>query len=243
MRLGVGRAMTRKVLIIEDNADIARLVESHLRDIDCDAVIARDGPAGLERFGREPYDLVVLDLMLPGMNGLDVCRELRAGPGYVPILMLTAKSTELDRVVGLEIGADDYLTKPFSIPELMARIKALLRRVDALERRVPEPTADSNLTCGDLVIDVERRRVRVGEREIALTAREFDLLVHFARHPGRVYRRAQLLDEVWGYHHEGYEHTVNSHINRLRAKIEDDPAQPRFILTVWGVGYRFAENV
>ncbi len=233
--------MNRKVLIIEDDPDIGRLVQIHLGDIDCESEIAADGKSGFEKFLQEQYDLVILDLMLPKMDGLSVCREIRGQPGYTPILMLTAKSTELDRVVGLEMGADDYLTKPFSIPELLARIKALFRRVEALA----EPAHNEQpqvITCGDLSIDVEKRKVYLGQREVELTAKEFDLLRYFASYPGRVYSRAQLLDNVWGYSHEGYEHTVNSHINRLRAKIEDDPAKPRYILTVWGVGYKFADS-
>ncbi|MDZ4261191.1 MAG: response regulator transcription factor [Pseudomonadota bacterium] len=232
--------MTRRVLIIEDNADIARLVQLHLRDIHCKAEIASDGRIGLEQFKKHPYDLVVLDLMLPGLDGLEVCKALRAEPGYVPILMLTAKTTELDRVLGLEVGADDYLTKPFSIPELMARIKALLRRVDAL--RTTTINTDETLKFKGLTIDNGKRQVFVGPREVSLTAKEFELLLHFASHPGRVYTRTQLLDQVWGYSHDGYEHTVNSHINRLRAKIEIDPAQPLHILTVWGVGYKFNDT-
>lgn len=233
--------MARKALIIEDDPDIARLVQMHLRDIDCESDIAGDGATGVKKFRQAAYDLVVLDLMLPGMDGLAVCREIRRAPGYVPILMLTAKSTELDRVVGLEMGADDYLTKPFSIPELLARIKALFRRVEALAE-TPHTEQQRTLECGQLSIDLEKREVRVSGRGVALTAKEFDLLVYFASHPGRVYSRTQLLDGVWGYSHEGYEHTVNSHINRLRAKIEDDPANPRYILTVWGVGYKFADS-
>ncbi len=229
--------MTRRVLIIEDNVDIARLVQLHLRDIHCEAEIATDGRIGLEQFKQHPYDLVILDLMLPGLDGLEVCKALRAEPGYVPILMLTAKTTELDRVLGLEVGADDYLTKPFSIPELLARIKALLRRVDALRTTVIN--IDETLKFKTITIDNGKRQVFVGPREVNLTAKEFELLLHFASHPGRVYTRTQLLDQVWGYSHDGYEHTVNSHINRLRAKIETDPTQPLHILTVWGVGYKF----
>jgi len=236
--------MPRKVLIIEDNADIARLVQTHLRDIDCDADIAADGEQGLQQFERQDYALVVLDLMLPGIDGLAVCRALRTGPHYIPILMLTAKSTELDRVVGLEMGADDYLTKPFSLLELQARIKALLRRSDALAAPPASDTADQQaapIKLGGLRIDIDKREVLVNDQPIALTAREFDLLLHFAQHPGRVFSRVQLLDQVWGYNHDGYEHTVNSHINRLRAKIEQNPAKPEYILTVWGVGYKMAE--
>lgn len=229
--------MPRRVLIIEDNPDIARLVQLHLRDIQCEAEIANDGKAGLERFRQRPFDLVILDLMLPGLDGLSVCKRLREQTGHVPIMMLTAKSTELDRVLGLEVGADDYLTKPFSIAELLARIKALLRRVDAFKTT----TADESeiLNFDGMTIDTGRRLVFIGEREVNLTAKEFELLLHFANHPGRVYTRTQLLDQVWGYSHDGYEHTVNSHINRLRAKIEPDPAQPLHILTVWGIGYKF----
>ena len=232
--------MPHQVLIIEDDPDIARLVALHLKDIECASHLAGDGAEGLRAFRRGGFDLVVLDLMLPGMDGVAVCQALRALPGYVPILMLTAKSAELDRVLGLEVGADDYLTKPFSIRELQARIKALLRRVAALRNRdTPEP---ARIVFGGLVIDEARRGVRVDGREVVLTAKEFDLLLFFARHPGRVYNRAELLDKVWGYGHDGYEHTVNSHINRLRAKIELDPAKPRYMLTVWGVGYKFAEH-
>jgi DNA-binding response OmpR family regulator len=233
--------MKRTALIIEDNGDIARLVSIHLRDMGCTADIAASGEDGIVRFRNREYDLVILDLMLPAMDGLSVCRELRREPGYVPILMLTAKSSELDRVLGLEIGADDYLTKPFSIPELLARAKALFRRTDALNAEAAREPLDESLHHGELSIDVSRRRVLLGGREVVLTAREFDLLLHFARHPGRVFSRSQLLDQVWGYGHEGYEHTVNSHINRLRAKIEPDPAKPSYITTVWGVGYRLAE--
>ena len=155
--------------------------------------------------------------------------------------MLTAKSTELDRVLGLEMGADDYLTKPFSVRELVARVKALFRRVEALESKPAEILNDGPIQRGVLVIDPDKRRVHINGRDVTLTAKEFDLLLHFARAPGKVYNRVQLLDQVWGYNHEGYEHTVNSHINRLRAKIERDPAHPERLLTVWGVGYKFAD--
>lgn len=232
--------MKRKALIIEDSGDIARLVSLHLKDIGCDADVVGDGEEGVRRFQRQPCDLVILDIMLPGMDGLSVCRALRACPEYVPILMLTAKSSELDRVLGLEIGADDYLTKPFSIPELLARAKALFRRTDALSDRAAAKSVDETLCRGELTIEVGKRRVTLVGREVILTAREFDLLLHFTRHPGLVFTRTQLLDQVWGYNHAGYEHTVNTHINRLRAKIESDPAKPRYVQTVWGVGYKFA---
>jgi DNA-binding response OmpR family regulator len=226
-----------RILIIEDDADIARLVELHLGDVGWHVDAALDGDRGLELARRGGYDLIVLDLMLPGVDGLEICRRLRAGADYTPILMLTARSSETDRVVGLELGADDYLTKPFSVLELVARIKAIFRRIEAL--REPELSGgEARVVVGDLEIDAPRRRVTIAGSGVELTAREFDLLLHFARHPGRVFTRSQLLAAVWGYGHEGYEHTVNSHINRLRAKIEPDPAEPSYVLTVWGVGYR-----
>ncbi|WP_420390138.1 winged helix-turn-helix domain-containing protein [Marinobacter sp.] len=236
--------MTRNVLIVEDNPGIGELVRMHVADLGMNPILCDRGDTGLERFHEGDIDLVVLDLMLPGMDGLSVCREIRSGPGYVPVLMLTAKSTELDRVLGLEMGADDYLTKPFSVAELSARVKALFRRVDAMSNASGDTSSSEEpgeLNIEGLRIDPARRRVFVWEQEAELTAREFDLLWHFASHPGRVFSRVQLLDKVWGYNHEGYEHTVNTHINRLRGKIEQDPARPEFIETVWGVGYRFRD--
>ncbi len=232
--------MAQTVLVIEDNSDIADLVALHLRDEGFEVSVEHDGTRGLAAARRGGFDLLVLDLMLPGTDGLTICKELRRDATYLPILMLTARTAEIDRVLGLELGADDYLTKPFSIRELVARVKALLRRQAALAPAAP--AAATTIDSGDLHIDVERRTVTLAGREVELTAREFDLLLHFARHPGRVFSRAQLLDQVWGYGHEGYEHTVNSHINRLRGKIEQDPANPRYVLTVWGVGYKFAER-
>ena len=230
-----------KVLVIEDELDIAKLVQLHLQDLPCEVRLAFDGVVGLAEAEAKPYDLIVLDLKLPGLDGLEVCRRLRARGRYTPILMLTSKSSELDRVLGLEMGADDYLTKPFSVMELTARVKALFRRVEMLGKN--DAQAESKvIQLGELTIDIERHTVAVRGDTVELTAREFDLLVHFARHPGRVYSRDQLLDQVWGYQHSGYDHTVNSHINRLRAKIERDPQNPQYIHTVWGVGYKFAEG-
>lgn len=234
--------MTRPALIIEDDPNLAELVRLHLRDVGCAADIADDGVTGMEMFKGGNYELVVLDIMVPRKDGLSVCRDIRRLPGYVPILMLTAKSTEFDRVRGLETGADDYLTKPFSVRELVARVKALLRRVDALTPETTDGVENETIVRGDMRITVSKREVCVNGENITLTAKEFDLLAHFARNPGQVFNRVQLLDQVWGYNHEGYEHTVNSHINRLRAKIETDPAKPKYILTVWGVGYKFAED-
>ena len=232
--------MSRKILVVEDNKDLARLLELHLRDLSYEVDLAFDGDAGWSQITSQTYDLIILDIMLPGIDGLEICRRLRSRSSYTPILMLTSKSTELDRVLGLEIGADDYVTKPFSIRELMARVKAIFRRVDELQSDSRQDRQSLIRTAG-LVIDAQRRSVSLNDRAVRSTAKEFDLLLHFARHDGKVFTRAQLLDEVWGYGHEGYEHTVNSHINRLRSKIEENPAQPRYILTVWGVGYKFAE--
>jgi len=226
----------RKVLVIEDERDIAELLALHLRDINCDVTLAADGHEGIRQAFARDWDLVILDLRLPGPDGLSICRTLRRESRYVPILMLTSKSSELDRVLGLELGADDYVTKPFSVSELMARVKAIFRRVESLEKRFPG--GSGSLTIGHLEIDTAGRQVLADGEPMPLTAREFDLLLHFVRHPGHVFSRAQLLDSVWGYGHDGYEHTVNSHINRLRSKIEPDPSQPEFIVTVWGVGYK-----
>jgi DNA-binding response OmpR family regulator len=232
--------MTRKILIIEDDKDIAHLVQLHLRDAGHEVKVAYDGKAGLDLALSNLYDLIILDLLLPEVDGLEICKRVRAASAYTPILMLTARSTELDRVLGLEIGADDYLTKPFSIPELLARVKAIFRREEALKSEV-YLESQKVIRSGGLSIDSEKRRVMLNEQSVSLTAKEFDLLLHFAKHPGRVYTRMELLSQVWGYGYEGYEHTVNSHINRLRAKIEENPAQPRYILSVRGVGYKFSE--
>ena len=233
--------MTRRILIVEDHKEIADLLELHLRDLPCEVVAVHDGLAGLAAAESKPFDLVVLDLMLPGLGGLEILKRLRARSNYTPVLVLTSKTAEIDRVLGLELGADDYVTKPFSITELTARVKAIFRRVDALTQRGAEPAGV--IRSGELEIDVERRTVALGGRAVDLTAKEFDLLLCFARNPGRVFTRGQLLDKVWGYSHSGYEHTVNSHINRLRAKIERDPAKPVYLLTVWSVGYKFSDAV
>jgi len=232
--------MGKSILIIEDNRELAQLLELHLRDLSFTIDIAFDGVSGVAKAEADQYDLIILDLMLPGLDGLEICKRLRSKSSYVPILMLTSKSSEMDRVIGLELGADDYVTKPFSIMELMARVKAIIRRVDSMKHQETEGVPD-NIRAGEMVIDIEKRSVTLNGNPVDVTMKEFDLLLHFAQHPGRVYTRSQLLDLVWGYSHEGYEHTVNSHINRLRSKIEENPAQPRYILTVWGVGYKFAD--
>lgn len=230
----------RKVLVIEDQRDIAGLIGLHLRDIPCDVTVRYDGRSGLAEAEARRYDLLVLDIMLPDVDGLEICRRLRGKTPYTPILMVTAKASELDRVLGLELGADDYLAKPFSVLELVARTKALFRRMDALSRG-EETAQEQPIRSAGLLIDPARRHVALDGRSVELTTKEFDLLLHFARNPGRVYSRLQLLDAVWGYGYDGYEHNVNCHINRLRAKIERNHARPRFIMTVRGVGYKFAD--
>ncbi len=227
----------KRILVIEDEQDIAELLHLHLRDLAGQVVLAQDGYAGMQAACEQRWDLVVLDLRLPGPDGLEICRAIRRRESYTPILMLTSKSSELDRVLGLELGADDYLTKPFSTLELTARVKAIFRQVAAIESDSRRPA--KRIHAGPVTINAAERTVAVNGLEVDLTAREFDLLLHFATHPGRVFRRSQLLDVVWGHGHEGYEHTVNSHINRLRAKIESNPAEPTCIVTVWGVGYKF----
>jgi len=230
--------MSRSLLLVEDNPDIAQLLRLHLEDADCLVTLAPDGATALAHIELGHYEFVILDLMLPDLDGTDLLRRLRSMPTYVPVLILTSKSSDLDRIRGLELGADDYLTKPFNVLELVARVKAIFRRDKALRLRAE--AGEARIQSGDLVIDRVSHKVLLANLEKELTPREFDLLLHFARSPGRVYTRAELLDCVWGYAHMGYEHTVNSHINRLRAKIETDPARPRYILTVWGVGYKFA---
>jgi DNA-binding response OmpR family regulator len=230
----------KRILVVEDDVDISHLLEIHLQANAYEVDVVNNGIEGLNRASNRAYDLIVLDVMLPGIDGLELVRLLRKQSVSIPVLMLTAKSTELDRVLGLELGADDYLTKPFSILELQARVKAILRRADMAAQ--PQPLAcDEIIGAKLLLIDVAGRHVAVCGQAVELTAKEFDLLLHFARNPGRVFSRGQLLDQVWGYQHSGYEHTVNSHINRLRKKIEKKPEQPQYITTVWGVGYRFCE--
>lgn len=234
--------MSKKILVIEDDKDIAHLLRDNLQDIGYEVTLAFGGNEGLSLAISGNYHLIILDIMLPGRDGLEICRTIRSRTVYTPILMLTSRSSELDRVLGLELGADDYITKPFSVRELQARVKALFRRIEALEDK-PEKELEGSVKTGDLFIDRAKRSVMKKGEDITLTAKEFDLLAFFARNPGRAFTRSDLLNKVWGYQFEGYEHTVNSHINRLRAKIEDNPAQPRYILTVWGVGYKFAEDL
>ncbi len=231
----------RNVLLIEDDLVIARLLSLHLRDLGCTVECHADGRTGLDAaLQHGPWNLIVLDLGLPGIDGLEICRQLRNHPAYSPILMLTARAGVANRVLGLEIGADDYLTKPFSVVEFSARVKAILRRIEHLT--VPQLQQQRLLKAADLLVDLDQRVARRAEVALDLTAREFDLLAHFMQHPARVFSRAQLLNQVWGMTHDAFEHTVSSHINRLRAKLELDPAKPRYIVTVWGVGYRLSAS-
>jgi two-component system, OmpR family, alkaline phosphatase synthesis response regulator PhoP len=230
----------KSVLIIEDDKEISDLLEIHLKDIDCVISKEYNGLTGLNKARSENHDLIVLDIMLPGMNGLDVCKEIRKSGILTPILMLTSKSEEIDKVLGLELGADDYITKPFSIKEFIARIKAIFRRVESFKQ--PDDAA-KDINYKNIVIEISTRRVLINNRRIDLTPKEFDLLFLLASHPGRVYSRENLLNIIWGYQHKGYEHTVNSHINRLRIKIEKDIRDPKYVLTSWGSGYRFNDQL
>jgi DNA-binding response OmpR family regulator len=234
--------MAYHLLLAEDQADIRDLIALNLRNAGYHVTAVADGLAALASQDETAFDVLVLDLMMPGMDGLEVCKALRARGRNTPILMLTAKSTELDRVLGLELGADDYLTKPFSMAELLARVKALLRRAELL--LAAQATAQGQTTTlrnGALEMWPTKREVRLAGALLEFTALEFDLLLHFAQHPGQVFSRGQLLSAVWGYSHDGYEHTVTTHINRLRAKLEHDPMRPQMVLTVRGAGYKMRE--
>ncbi|SFP84074.1 response regulator transcription factor [Parafilimonas terrae] len=235
--------MDKKVLIIEDDANIVELLTIHLYDLGCRIVSETNGQKGLAIAKEEQFDLIILDIMLPGLNGMEICRKIRQTDRLTPILMLTAKSEEIDKVMGLETGADDYLTKPFSVREFIARVKVIFRRKedsDALQDAAP---ASSVITYSGLEIDLDKRKVTLNNMRVELSPREFELMALLASNPGKSYSRKRLLNLVWGYDFEGYEHTVNSHINRLRGKIEDDVSNPKYILTTWGVGYRFNEEL
>jgi len=231
-----------RVLLIEDDPHIGELVSIHLKDLNCEVDISTDGRDGYEKASSGNYSLIVLDLMLPGMDGLEVCRQLRADKIRTHILMLTAKSEEIDKVLGLETGADDYLTKPFSVREFIARVKAILRRLNSLGKD-EEKEQSERINVDELDVDLIKRKVLLKGERLELTPKEFDLLVLLAQKPGRVYSRNDLLNTVWGYNFNGYEHTVNSHINRLRSKIEPDINHPKYILTSWGVGYKFNDEL
>lgn len=230
---------SQKVLIVEDDHDLADLVKINLSDQGYNVIHADNGVDALEKFNEDDPDIVILDVMLPKLDGFEVCKRIRKENRQIPILMLTAKAEEVDKVLGLELGADDYMTKPFSIRELVARVKAIFRRIEVdNESRDEMP---SRIVFDDLEIYPDKRKVQMNEDDVDLTTKEFELLLLFASNPGKAYSRQQLLNLVWGYQYDGYSHTVNSHINRLRSKIEHDPSQPKYIKTVWGMGYRFSD--
>ncbi|MFS2003488.1 response regulator transcription factor [Duganella sp. CT11-25] len=232
--------LPKRVLIVEDDMPIADLLRMHLQDEGYQVTHCADGNTGLAQLRTGGWDALILDLMLPGVDGLEICRQARAMATYTPIIITSARSSEVHRILGLELGADDYLVKPFSVLELVARVKALLRRADAMSRN--QRNEAGALELNGVRLDPLTRQAYVEGGALDLTPREFDLLYFFVKHPEKVFSRLDLLNQVWGYQHDGYEHTVNTHINRLRAKIEADPAEPTRILTVWGKGYRFASG-
>ena len=229
------------LLVVEDDENISSAISEYFSRVGYQVKTVEDGMTAVKTVLEEPPDAVVLDLMLPKMDGLAVCKELKEKVNYLPILMLTAKDDVADKVLGLEMGADDYITKPFSLRELEARIKSVLRRT----RSTPVGDGDRDeapIVRGKLRIDPARREVTIGERQVELTPKEFDLLRLFASNPGRVFARKYLLEKIWDYSYEGYDRTIDSHINRLRAKIEDNPENPQMVLTVWGIGYKFTDE-
>lgn len=233
----------RTVLIIEDDPEIVHLLEIHLKDLQCEVHASHRGDEGLIKAIELVPDLIILDIMLPGMDGVAVCQKIRANNIQSPIIMLTAKAEEIDKVLGLEVGADDYLTKPFSVREFIARVKAIFRREQMATISKQELTAKNTSQFGDLSIDIDMRKVVVNGSKVELSPKEFELLVLLSSNPGKSYDRSKLLNLIWGYEFKGYEHTVNSHINRLRAKIEPDMSNPTYVLTTWGIGYKFNEEL
>ncbi len=227
----------KQILLVEDDGDIAALLRLNLEDEGYVITHEADGGRALHLLGQAHWDAVILDLMLPNVDGLTLCRAIRQRDHYLPVIIISARSSETERILGLETGADDYLAKPFSVQELVARIRALFRRQQAMSQQ-----SSGLITAHGLTIDPLARSVLLHGEGVDLTPREFDLLYFFARHPGEVFSRLALLEQVWGYQHEGYEHTVNTHINRLRVKIEKDAAEPEVIRTVWGKGYRFTRE-
>ncbi|MCY1151671.1 MAG: response regulator transcription factor [Sphaerochaetaceae bacterium] len=234
--------VVKQVLIIEDDTEISNVVSINLESNGIKTEQVHDGLIGLKRSKSGEFDLIILDIMLPGLDGISICKKLREENFNTPILMLTAKIDEIDLVLSLELGADDYMRKPFSMRELLARVKALIRRSEKTDNIIEEENKEI-LQFGELVIDYAKHQVKIRDKTLNLTVKEFELLDLFARNPGRVFSRADLLNTIWGYNFEGYEHTVNTHINRLRNKLEIDPSNPKYLLTVWGLGYKFSEQV
>jgi DNA-binding response OmpR family regulator len=231
----------KEVLLVEDDPLMAELIRIHLSDGGYHLQTCHSGLEGLRQAQQRLFDLIILDIMLPDLSGLEICKTLRAQQVTAPILMLTSKSEEIDKVLGLELGADDYVTKPFGIREFMARVKALMRRHEQSLVSHPE-VGNTSIQSGGLLIDPKKRQVFLQDQPIELTLKEFDLLYLLASNPGRHYSRRELLQLVWGYEFEGYHHTVTAHINRLRTKIEGNLTAPHYILTSWGIGYRFTET-
>lgn len=231
---------SHSILVVEDNKDLLNLLKINLTDQGYTVFTAENGITALDMFHTQNPDLVILDVMLPKLDGFEVCKKIRSENNTVPILMLTAKAEEVDKVLGLELGADDYMTKPFSVREFLARVKAIFRRVDVAQTNAEE--TPEILEFDELKLNTSKRKVTLRGDLIDLTSKEYDLLLLFFQNPGKAYSREELLNTVWGYSYDGYSHTVNSHINRLRSKIEDDPSEPHYIRTVWGVGYRFADK-
>ena len=231
-----------RVLLIEDDHDLTDVITLHLQNEGYEVVAVHDGRNGLQAFQRGEWDLILLDWMLPGMSGIDVLSGVREKNALIPVLMLTARSDESDKVLGLELGCDDYMTKPFSLRELAARLKVLLRRIELAKSIAEGSQNDQVLDFGSLKIDHTKRKVSIDGDAVQLTLKEYELLYVLAAKPGRTFSRRQLLDQVWDQASDVYEHTVNSHVNRLRGKIEENPNRPRYILTVWGLGYRFTDE-
>lgn len=228
------------IAIIEDDANIRNLIKIVLSDLNVPIEEYDNGWKGLDGVTQKKYSLLVLDLMLPGVNGMEICRKIRQSNNTMPILMLTSKSEEDDKIAGLETGADDYLTKPFSNRELLARVKALLRR--SVIKSDIDKKENNIISIGNLTLDTAGRILTKNNKEMPLSSKEFDLVQLFMSNPGRNYSRIEVLEKVWGEQFEGLEHTVNSNINRLRSKIEDDPTNPKYLITVWGLGYKFNKN-
>jgi len=233
--------LAKQVLLVEDDKSIAELVTIHLNDLGCNVTWKENGKEGLLEGLERAFNLIILDIMLPGKDGLEISKQLRAEKVNTPILMLTSKSDEIDKVLGLESGADDYLTKPFSIREFVARVKAIFRRTAFEAQR--NDNDEVLIKFGEIELDSQKRKVTHSGKRLDLTPKEFDLLTLMATNPGVTYSRERILNLIWGIEFAGYEHTVNSHINRLRAKIEEDMAKPKYILTTWGVGYRFNDEL
>lgn len=232
--------LKKQILIVEEDREISDMLEKYLHELGYRVIKSANGKKGLEIVRQGIMDFIILDVLLPGMNGLEICKEIRKMNNYIPIIFLSAQSEEIDKIIGLEVGADDYLTKPFSIRELLARIKAIFRRIEAINKDEKEQKI---LECGELLIDGSKRKVMIRGQRVELTPKEFELLYLLASNPGRIYTRDVLLDIIWDYQYSGYEHTINSHINRLRSKIEIDSSKPKYILTTWGMGYWFNDSI